>query len=638
MKEKKEMQIVITADDSKAKSKLENLSDYLKNKFRKTETQEINIDTKEAKIKIEELKKQISELKTFTDSLSEQEISSGFYTSQFSELQEKQNTLSKLQSSLQDTSEEAIEVNHKFDDLGKNIGKSFDTALSKTRRFVLSLFSIRTVWALVSRASQAYLNQNEGTATKIEAIWTYLGNLLAPIIERIVSWLQYGIAYLNVFTKALLGVDILTKAISSSVASTTKDMQKMVSSMDEVVNLQQQQGVEAPDVGDVLEDILDLELNQDIVNFLEDLADKLKKVWDTAKNVWDFLEEHFGVVGAGVILAGIALLLGNKGFGGLASVLAGGFVIDFIYKNLTGRELLDDLNEILTAGEQLKELSDQTKDMADKSIESAKNMTASISESIKNGTYTTEKLLEYTTALQKLIKISGEELVKNSVAASKAWIGEQKEMYQNLVEGNEEVLKEYKKSLIEVGLYLEEQNKTLDKGSDKYKENMEIIAEIQQRLQEINNIKPKVTVEVDAETSKYESKLSKAVADFSNKFTNAFRITLDNLGPGKLLSSIFGYATGGFPEEGQMFYARESGPELVGTIGGSTAVVNNTQIVDAVSLGVANAVAGVLGSQRSSSNNATYLYLNGKEFAKAVYNDMETESQRRNKNTSIRRS
>src|SRR5699024_3997301 len=66
------------------------------------------------------------------------------------------------------------------------------------------------------------------------------------------------------------------------------------------------------------------------------------------------------------------------------------------------------------------------------------------------------------------------------------------------------------------------------------------------------------------------------------------------------LSSLFGgggggggggrFASGGFPEEGQMFFARENGPELVGTIGGSTAVVNNTQIVDAVSAGVANAV------------------------------------------------
>ena len=37
---------------------------------------------------------------------------------------------------------------------------------------------------------------------------------------------------------------------------------------------------------------------------------------------------------------------------------------------------------------------------------------------------------------------------------------------------------------------------------------------------------------------------------------------------------------------GQVFMAREAGPELVGTIGNRTAVVNNDQIVASVSQGV----------------------------------------------------
>lgn len=49
------------------------------------------------------------------------------------------------------------------------------------------------------------------------------------------------------------------------------------------------------------------------------------------------------------------------------------------------------------------------------------------------------------------------------------------------------------------------------------------------------------------------------------------------------------YATGGFPEQGQMFIAREAGAEMVGNIGRKTAVVNNEQIVASVSAGVAEA-------------------------------------------------
>lgn len=53
----------------------------------------------------------------------------------------------------------------------------------------------------------------------------------------------------------------------------------------------------------------------------------------------------------------------------------------------------------------------------------------------------------------------------------------------------------------------------------------------------------------------------------------------------------YGFASGGYPLTGQAFIARESGPELVGTIGNRTAVVNNDQIVESVSQGVYEANA-----------------------------------------------
>ena len=56
---------------------------------------------------------------------------------------------------------------------------------------------------------------------------------------------------------------------------------------------------------------------------------------------------------------------------------------------------------------------------------------------------------------------------------------------------------------------------------------------------------------------------------------------------------VTNYATGGLPPVGQMFVARENGPELVGNIGGHTAIMNNDQIVASVSDGVARAVSNV---------------------------------------------
>lgn len=58
--------------------------------------------------------------------------------------------------------------------------------------------------------------------------------------------------------------------------------------------------------------------------------------------------------------------------------------------------------------------------------------------------------------------------------------------------------------------------------------------------------------------------------------------------------SVKQYATGGFPKEGEIFAARENGPELVGRIGNKTAVVNNDQIVRSVEGGVERANEGVI--------------------------------------------
>lgn len=54
--------------------------------------------------------------------------------------------------------------------------------------------------------------------------------------------------------------------------------------------------------------------------------------------------------------------------------------------------------------------------------------------------------------------------------------------------------------------------------------------------------------------------------------------------------SLQWYAAGGFPENGEMFVAREAGPELVGRMGRKNAVANNNQIVEGIKAGVFEAV------------------------------------------------
>lgn len=89
--------------------------------------------------------------------------------------------------------------------------------------------------------------------------------------------------------------------------------------------------------------------------------------------------------------------------------------------------------------------------------------------------------------------------------------------------------------------------------------------------------------------------------------------------------SIPPLATGGTVDTGQMFIAREAGPEMVGTIGRKTVVANNDQIVDGIAYGVstANEESNALLREQNSLLMALLqkesgVYLDGKQITNSV--------------------
>ena len=70
-------------------------------------------------------------------------------------------------------------------------------------------------------------------------------------------------------------------------------------------------------------------------------------------------------------------------------------------------------------------------------------------------------------------------------------------------------------------------------------------------------------------------------------------------------SSLSWYENGGFPNVGDLFVANEKKPELVGHIGNRPAVVNEGQIIEAVSTGVARAVSVVLSNNNNNGGGNT---------------------------------
>ena len=85
------------------------------------------------------------------------------------------------------------------------------------------------------------------------------------------------------------------------------------------------------------------------------------------------------------------------------------------------------------------------------------------------------------------------------------------------------------------------------------------------------------------------------------------------------------WAEGGFPDSGSLFIAREGGsPEMVGSMGGRTAVANNDQIVAGISHGVYEAVRDAMGN----GNQAVNVYLDGKQISGSVVKNINSETRR----------
>lgn len=144
--------------------------------------------------------------------------------------------------------------------------------------------------------------------------------------------------------------------------------------------------------------------------------------------------------------------------------------------------------------------------------------------------------------------------------------------------------------------YFQLQNRTV-------KANLKMIGDIE-KLREMSN-NPlltdkgkantiKKTVELEVKLKQKNGKALQIDESTLNVLNNISKKADGGIFSGGKWRSIKGYANGGSPEMGQLFRAREAGPELVGTINRHTAVMNNDQIVASVSDGVFNALNPVL--------------------------------------------
>lgn len=213
-------------------SKFNNKIQQVKNSFKDIKSEKIELNTNNAQLNY--LQYQIKEISALLDYnskkpfMDEQELLKTEV--ELENLKNKYNQISLAQKNVK------VSSNSMMSTMNAGISK----ISSKIKRFALSLLSIRGIFALISRASSAYLSQDTALAEKLQSVWVGLGAMLAPIIEWIAGILLKAVKYINVFIKALTGVDLLAKASAKSLnktASSAKSLNKALAGFDELTNL-----------------------------------------------------------------------------------------------------------------------------------------------------------------------------------------------------------------------------------------------------------------------------------------------------------------------------------------------------------------------------------------------------------------
>ena len=121
---------------------------------------------------------------------------------------------------------------------GKSLGKSFGGAIGTVKKLVPALLAARGVMGILRKAVSAYMSQNQQLANTLSSCWAGIGNILGPIISRLISLVATAVSYVTQFLSLLGFVGKSTvKAIGAAggaAGKEAKELKRQLASFDEL--------------------------------------------------------------------------------------------------------------------------------------------------------------------------------------------------------------------------------------------------------------------------------------------------------------------------------------------------------------------------------------------------------------------
>lgn len=206
-------------------------------------------------------------------------------------------------------------------DGAKSLGSSMKSAIKTMTKYTLAIFGARSGFYAVKNAIRQVLSDNEELNNTVTAMKGAFANALAPVIERVVYWLKYAFAYLNLFVKVLTGVDMAAqynaKAINKQTEATkknakaTKEANAQLASFDEK-NVQSANNLNATDTGE--------ENSAALLDLPDVSGGKFEQICETIKAHINELEMMLAVA---LLATGFILLAVGQIPMGIACIVAG---------------------------------------------------------------------------------------------------------------------------------------------------------------------------------------------------------------------------------------------------------------------------------------------------------------------------
>ncbi|MBD8961772.1 MAG: hypothetical protein EGR81_05915 [Ruminococcaceae bacterium] len=203
----------------------------------------------------------------------------------------------------------------------KKLGASMKSAVKSMAKYTLAIFGAQAGFYAVKNAIRQVLSDNEELNNTVTAMKGAFANALAPVIERVVYWLKYAFAYLNLFVKVLTGVDMAAqynaKAINKQTEATkknakaTKEANAQLASFDEK-NVQSANNLNAADT--------ESESPAALLDLPDVSGGKFEQI---CENIKAHLNELMIIAGWAMIAIGLILLALGQYPMGIACLIAG---------------------------------------------------------------------------------------------------------------------------------------------------------------------------------------------------------------------------------------------------------------------------------------------------------------------------